>query len=108
VTLLTHPQRESCGNLYFLPTYCACGTGAIFAFFATRFYLVAIIPRLFCYVNQVKIMFYAQMQSKHYFHLIYQQNNPAVRQSEKEDALPAHLIQRNEATRYIQQNGLPK
>jgi hypothetical protein len=34
--------------------------------------------------------------------------NAAVRQSEKEAPLPAHLIQRNEAVRYIQQNGLPK
>jgi hypothetical protein len=48
------------------------------------------------------------MQSKPYFYLIYQQNNPAIRQSEKEDALPAHLIQRNGAVRHIQQNGRPK
>jgi hypothetical protein len=34
--------------------------------------------------------------------------NAAVRLSKKEEPLPAHPIQRNEAVRYIRQNGLPK
>jgi hypothetical protein len=34
--------------------------------------------------------------------------NAAVRLPKKEAPLPAHLIQRNEAVRYIRQNGLPK
>jgi hypothetical protein len=34
--------------------------------------------------------------------------NAVVRLPKREEPLPAHLIQRNEAVRYIQQNGLPK